>query len=198
MRDFRFPPRCKSVLPSFPVLRNSEKIIFMVAPCIDDIKFFICPTNAHKLYKIIIKTFRIIKVAPTCFGLHKPSSGSYSLCLANITFLVPVHMYTGTRSVIVCISWTNKELGKAVSYRHIGTKCRSRLEGARSLKFGTDRLSRNVGNKLPLYPAVRVMTAQISVLMQAAVEIRNMPKLLMLKSKSSRLETSQMCRRMFW
>jgi hypothetical protein len=24
--------------------------IFMVAPCIDDIKFFISPTNAHKLF----------------------------------------------------------------------------------------------------------------------------------------------------
>ena len=39
-----------------------------------------------------IKTFKIIKVAPTCFGLHKPSSGSYSLCIAKITFLVPVYM----------------------------------------------------------------------------------------------------------
>jgi len=42
-------------------------------------------TNAQKLYEIIIETFRIIKVASTCFGLHKPSSGSYSLCLAKIT-----------------------------------------------------------------------------------------------------------------
>jgi len=42
-------------------------------------------------FKKIIKTFKIIKVA-TCFGLHKPSSGSYSLCLAKITFLVPVYM----------------------------------------------------------------------------------------------------------
>jgi hypothetical protein len=24
--------------------------VFMVAPCIDDIKLFICPTNANKLY----------------------------------------------------------------------------------------------------------------------------------------------------
>ena len=39
-----------------------------------------------------IKIFKITKVAPTCFGLHKPSSGSYSLCLAKITFLVPVYM----------------------------------------------------------------------------------------------------------
>jgi len=31
-------------------------MVFMVAPCIDDINFFfIFPTNAHKLYQIIIK-----------------------------------------------------------------------------------------------------------------------------------------------
>ena len=72
-------------------------------------KFFICPTNAYKLYLTII----IIKVAPTCFGLHKPSSGSCSLCLAKITFLFPVYvlfsesrlhicsMYTGNRNVIL-------------------------------------------------------------------------------------------------
>jgi len=57
-------------------------VFFIVAPCIDNIKFFICPTNGHKLYEIIIEIFRIITVAPTFFGLHKPSSWSYSLCLA--------------------------------------------------------------------------------------------------------------------
>jgi len=42
------------------------------------LKFFICPTNAHNSYKIVklLKSFKIIIVAPTCFGLHKPSSGS--------------------------------------------------------------------------------------------------------------------------
>ena len=54
---------------------------------------------------------------------------------------------------------------KVVLYRRFGTKCRPRLEGARSFKVGTDKLSRNVGNKLPIYPAVRVITAQLSVLM---------------------------------
>jgi len=107
-------------------------------------------------------------------------------------------MYTGTRNVIVCVTWTNKELGKVVSYRRFGTKCRSRLEGARSLKFGTDKLSRNVGKKLPICPAERVVIAQISVLMQAAVQIRNLPKIPVLKSKTSRLETSHVCRRMLW
>jgi len=64
----------------------------MVALCIDNIKFFIFRTNAHKLYWIAIKTFKIIKVAPACFDLLKPSSGSYNLCLAKITFLVPVYV----------------------------------------------------------------------------------------------------------
>jgi hypothetical protein len=44
--------------------------------------------------------FKIIKAAPTYFGLHKPSSGSHSQCVAKIAMLVPVY---------VCISWTNKE-----------------------------------------------------------------------------------------
>jgi len=42
------------------------------------IKSFICPTNAHNYYKIVkqLKSFKIIVVGPTCFGLHKSSSGS--------------------------------------------------------------------------------------------------------------------------
>jgi len=45
---------------------------------VDSIKSFICPTNAHNYYKIVkqLKSFKIIIVAPTRFGLHKPSSGS--------------------------------------------------------------------------------------------------------------------------
>ena len=45
---------------------------------VDSITFFICPTNAHNSYKIVkqLKSFKIIIVAPTCFGLHKPLSGS--------------------------------------------------------------------------------------------------------------------------
>ena len=44
----------------------------------DKIEFFICPSNAHNSYKIVklLKSFKIITVAPTCFGLHKPASGS--------------------------------------------------------------------------------------------------------------------------
>jgi len=32
-------------------------------------------TNYYKIVKLL-KSFKIIIVAPTCFGLHKPSSGS--------------------------------------------------------------------------------------------------------------------------
>ena len=48
----------------------------------DNIKFFICPTNAHNSFKTfkLLKSFNIIIVAPTCFGLHKPS-GSTQLVL---------------------------------------------------------------------------------------------------------------------
>jgi len=46
----------------------------------------------HKnYYKIVkqLKSFKIIIVAPTCFGLHKPSSGSYQSVLRqsyNVNF----------------------------------------------------------------------------------------------------------------
>ena len=44
---------------------------------VDSIKFFICPTNAYNSYKTVkeLKPFKILIVAPACFGLHKPSSG---------------------------------------------------------------------------------------------------------------------------
>ena len=42
------------------------------------IKSFICPTMHTNYYKIVkqLKSFKIIIVAPTCFGLHKPSLAS--------------------------------------------------------------------------------------------------------------------------
>jgi len=45
---------------------------------VDNIKFFFRPTNANNSYKIfkLLKSFEVIIVIPTCFGLHKPSSGS--------------------------------------------------------------------------------------------------------------------------
>ena len=45
---------------------------------VDSIKSFICPTNATNYHEIVkqLEAFKIITVAPTCFGLHKPTSGS--------------------------------------------------------------------------------------------------------------------------
>jgi hypothetical protein len=58
------------------------------------VKSFICPTNAHTNYSKIVellKTFKTATIAPTCFGLHKPSSGSSQSVLRqsyNIDFSV--------------------------------------------------------------------------------------------------------------
>jgi len=54
------------------------------------LSFLICPTNAHNSYKIVklLKSFKIIIVAPTCFGLHKPSSGSSQPVLRQVTMLI--------------------------------------------------------------------------------------------------------------
>jgi len=68
---------------------NCEEVIGIK---IANIKFFICPTNAHNSYKIVklLKSFKIIIVAPTCFGLHKPSSGSSQPVLRQVTMLISV------------------------------------------------------------------------------------------------------------
>jgi hypothetical protein len=60
-------------------------------------------TNYSKLW--IIKIFIIITVAPTCFGLHQPSSGSHNPCLAKITLLVQVYMSLQTFSVLRPHMW---------------------------------------------------------------------------------------------
>ena len=43
---------------------------------VDNIKSYICPTNAHINYSKIIELLTTTVIAATCFGLHKPSSGS--------------------------------------------------------------------------------------------------------------------------
>ena len=45
-----------------------------------------------------------MKVAPTCFGLHKPSSGSYSLCLAKVTVLIST-LHLRTYTTVQSPSW---------------------------------------------------------------------------------------------
>jgi hypothetical protein len=59
----------------------------MFAPCINSIKItFIVPTDAH-YYKIIemLKHFKIITLALTCFGSHRNHHQGAVLCLAKTT-----------------------------------------------------------------------------------------------------------------
>jgi len=53
---------------------------FVVAPCmlivLSPVFVKLMHTNYYKIVKQL-KPFKIIIVVPTCFGLHKPSSGSY-------------------------------------------------------------------------------------------------------------------------
>ena len=70
-----------NVVQKEPQKRLKYKNLHSLCSCsvhVDNSKFFICPTNANNSYKIVkmLKSFKIIIVAPTCFGLRKPSSGS--------------------------------------------------------------------------------------------------------------------------
>ena len=60
---------------------------------VGNIKSFICPINAHTNYSKIVELLKTFKItlAPTCFGLHKPSSGNSQSLLRqsyNIDFSV--------------------------------------------------------------------------------------------------------------
>jgi len=58
---------------------NAIRVIFVVARCmltvLSPLFVQLMHTNYYKIVKQL-ETFKIIIVAPTCFGLHKPSSGS--------------------------------------------------------------------------------------------------------------------------
>ena len=58
---------------------NSPSSVFIVVPCmliiLSSLFVQLMHTNYYKIVKQL-KPFKIIIVAPTCFGLHKPSSGS--------------------------------------------------------------------------------------------------------------------------
>ena len=59
----------------------------MFAPCINSVKtLFIVPTDAH-YYKIIemLKQFKIIILAPACFGSRRNHHQGAVLCLAKTT-----------------------------------------------------------------------------------------------------------------
>jgi hypothetical protein len=62
-------------------------MIFIFAPCINSIKnTFIFPTDAH-YYKIIeiLTQFKIMTLAPTCFGSRRNHHQGAVLCLAKTT-----------------------------------------------------------------------------------------------------------------
>jgi hypothetical protein len=68
-------------------------IIFMVVPCINNIKFFIVSLMLANYIKMwIIKTFKIITVTPTCFGSYKPLSMSHKQYVAKIIAMVEVYI----------------------------------------------------------------------------------------------------------
>jgi len=61
------------------VIKVTHSIIFVVAPCmlivLSPLFVQLMHTDYYKIVKQL-KSFKIMIVAPTCFGLHKPSSGS--------------------------------------------------------------------------------------------------------------------------
>ena len=56
-------------------------------------------TNYYKIVKQL-KSFTIILAAPTCFGLHKPSSGSSQPDFAKVTMLTSVKYHYLKLSVL--------------------------------------------------------------------------------------------------
>ena len=86
-------------------------ICFVVAPCV---MIVLSPLYIHLMhknyYKIVkqLKSFKIIIVAPTCFGLHKSSSGSsqpvlrFSFNTLTCSCAFTNHpVYSGSHSVLV-------------------------------------------------------------------------------------------------
>ena len=70
---------------------------------VDNIKFFICPTNAHINYSKIVellKTFKTTIIAPTRFGLHKTSSGSSQSVLRQ-SYNIYFSVYTSLMKILV-------------------------------------------------------------------------------------------------
>jgi len=55
--------------------------------------------------------------------------------------------------------WVITQLVVVIYYRRFVTICRSYLQGILGFEYGTDRLSRNVDNKLPLLPTLLVTRA---------------------------------------
>jgi len=74
-------------------LQQYLRLIFVVAPCVlivlSPLFIQLMHTNYYKIVKQL-KSFQIIIVAPTCFGLHKPSSGNSQPVLWLHAATVPI------------------------------------------------------------------------------------------------------------
>ena len=73
-------PHGTSLLPLEDFYETGYRVLYLSQPM---------HTNYYKIVKQL-KSFKTIIIAPTCFALHKPSSGSYSLCFAQVTVLIPI------------------------------------------------------------------------------------------------------------
>jgi len=85
-------------------LRTTQNF-FVVAPCMLTISSSLFVQKMHTFFKTVksLKSFQIIIVAPTCSGLHKPSSGSSQPVLRQVTMLM---------SVIYKVSWSYRYCDK--------------------------------------------------------------------------------------
>jgi len=73
---------------------------------VDNIKSFICPTNAHTNYfksVKLLKTFTITTLGPTFFSVYiNHHHGAHSLCFAKVTILIlDVHVCRVGASVVI-------------------------------------------------------------------------------------------------
>jgi len=88
---------CKYITHSYTNI-NYKVFLHGCTMHVDNIKSFICPTNANTNYSKtaeLLKTSKSKIIAPTCFGLHKPSSGSSQSVLHqsyNIDFSVYISL----------------------------------------------------------------------------------------------------------
>jgi len=144
--EFRLPPLCarswdlRSLGTAWPLqmgqigcpdasVNRHQYTLRNVRTCtvhIANIKPFICPTNAHNTYKIFkqLKSFKIIIVAPTCFGLHKPSSGNPpNMCFAKVAMLISVTyivIWSYRYSGCICSYCTDKDICNRYQHCHFG------------------------------------------------------------------------------
>jgi len=108
---------------------------------VDNIFFIVqlMHTNFYKIVKLL-KSFKIIIVAPTCFGLHKPSSGSSQPVLRQ--------------SYNVDFGYIYRYLKLSVLWLHICSVCNEgtvvNIWSKLRLRRSTQRKLPNINNKLDL------------------------------------------------